>query len=467
MRRKFALRALLSGVLVAFLGASPAALTAGGDVAWSNDDPATTVAYHAGKVFAAGIDEFGTFDVVISAYRAKNGKPLWDSIRIPPPASVAQIAAHGNYVVVAGSIGPFPDGDWFVAAYSIKTGAQRWFTIVPDDTFGAANSLVIIGNRVVVTGTELAEFFPDAALGYFVTRGFDLKTGELVWTDMDDRFGQSYGDKVVAASGDDDDDDFEFDDDYALFGRDDDDDDDDDDGDDDYEGALAVAWGLVAHPETGLIAGPEDGRDQLIRAYNPRNGDIVWSRTIDKRKFEGGVDAFAVQGRVAYFAFNAWDLTRFDEPSGHAGAVDVLTGALLWQLDEENGPPFLDGLAVQGDRLVVAADCGLFRLDTNTGAILWIAPPIDSCPFTPTFARGRLVTSGFAFTNFPFQNVSAYTPQDGVQVWTTDLVAEQLLHPAWFNFNVSDSIVTGRGMVFVGGVAVPGGFAELRAYKVR
>ena len=182
----------------------------------------------------------------------------------------------------------------------------------------------------------------------------------------------------------------------------------------------------------------------------------------------GGGDAFVVDNGVAYFAFSS------DDPSlgrvWQAWAVDAWTGTPMWTMDYGHGE--VDGLAVKGRQLAAAVNCGIQKIEAYTGAALWASWPDNACALNPVFAQGRIVAAGFSFDfqeypdDFPpwlppfFENVTAFSAEDGVQTWTVDLPF--VFHPVLFNlFNHSDLIAAGRGKAFVGG------FDQLTAFDVR
>ena len=463
---KHRLLILFGCILLACMGLNRVAVAGGGDVDWFDPLQANSVVYQGGKVYWVGLDFTNGIEVVISCRTAKDGRLLWEERlgeeRIGPFwwFEPAQIAVSGRHVAVGGFInrGPPSFGDLAVIMFDSRKRDELKLTVIPDadPIIELANSVAIVGNHVVTAGTEITDFFGGFPFAFNVTRGFDLKTGELIWTDKDPRRGASFGDKVVAVSGDDDDDsDSDSDSDNDFYAD-----------DDDYEGPLALTYGLIAHVDDPDDPNDDgDFTDERIRAYDPRNGNIVWSSTIaDNGRNNGGVDAFVVDDGVAYFAFSS------DDPSlgrvWQARAVDAWTGAPMWTMDYGQGE--VNGLAVKGSQLAAAVDCGIVKVEAHTGAALWASWPENACALNPIITQGRIVALGFSFEfqEVPpwlppfFENVTAFRTQDGVQTWTTDV--SDTFHPVFFEkFNLGDLIDAGRGQVYVGG------YDQLTVFDVR
>ena len=428
MRQVHILKMLAGGMILATLSLASTALAAGGDYAWGNPE-ALTVAYHKGKVFTADVVYEEGFQLAIRGNKARSGDFLWEQ-RVTgfDYLEPNQITASGRRVAVAGFAdviqGEEEEYDWFVMALDARTGEILWFTTVDSPIFGVANSVAIVGNQVVATGTEI-DFSPDGG-GTFYTRGFDLKTGELVWTDYDGREGESYGDKVVAVLGDDDDDE----------SSDDDSDDRSDESDDDYEGHIAIAYGMIANPD--------NESDKLIRAFDPRTGYVIWEETVDTGLTDGGIDAFAVDKGVAYFAFVSTD--KSNGGTWQVEARDARTGAYLWTTVNDS-PREVFGLAAGGRRVVVTVDGGMQAFDARTGEFRWEYWPDESVMLiTPVITKGRAVASGIDWNTFA-NNVTAVKLGNGDFAWRKDDV---VAYHIWYGpFNVGDSIAAGKGLVFI------------------
>ncbi len=409
-------RNVLACFLTLGLAIPGTAIAAGGEEVWTSFKATTSVDAQGGKVVGAGLRFTPTGEIaVITAYRAGNGDELWEAT-IPasgdlPFIVLNQVVIRGNVVVAAGIMGA--SSDWMVAAFDARTGERLWLTTIPSDGFGGANSVTVVNNRVVAAGFQFEGGFDTPSR--FITRGFDLNSGELEWQDIDPRAGSSFADKVAVVSGDE---------------------------------SLVIAYGIVANPV--------NAQDKLIRAYNPEDGDIVWTQTIDSGRIEEGLDNFDVHEGVAYFAFTSFDSDPFVDGTWQVRAVDAWTGVPKWTM--EMGPGFVDGLAVLGYQVAGTVNCAVGALESETGAVLWVNGSGDYCALKPVFARGHIVTAGFSWANF-YQNVTAFKASDGEQKWTKDEIG--VFNPAFFEFNTSDSIAQGRGMVFVGGIE------RLTAYIVR
>ncbi|MDJ0700473.1 MAG: PQQ-binding-like beta-propeller repeat protein [Woeseiaceae bacterium] len=427
----------VSGMLLAVLGFASTALAAGGDYVWGNPE-ATTVAHENGKVFTAGLVFEDEVPLVIRANKARSGDFLWEH-RVTGFDYIDpnQVSASGRKVVVAGiadvAEGEEEEYDWFVMALDARTGERLWFTTVPHPEFGVANSVAIVGGYVVATGTEIV--FSEDLIGTFYTRGFDLKTGEVVWTDYDGRKGQSFGDKVVAVAGDDDDDSYDAWDDRS-------------DDSEDHDGYIAIAYGMIANAL--------NESDKLIRAFDPATGTVIWEETVDTGGAEGGIDAFAVDKGVAYFAFASTD--------GNGGgtwqveARDARTGAYLWTtVNDWQGEVF--GLAAGGRRVVVTVSGGMQAFDSRTGDFRWdYWPDGQVMLITPVITQGLAVASGIDWSTFA-NDVTAVRVGNGDFAWSnSDVIA---YHPWYAYFNVGDSIAAGNGLVIIAA------FVETYALKVR
>jgi hypothetical protein len=397
---------VIGSVFFACLSATPATFAAGGDYAWGNPE-ATTVANAKGKVFSAGLDFSGDVELAIRSNDGKTGELLWEHrVGGYPWLEPNQITVKGNSVAVVGVVdeGTGQGLDWIVIGLDAGTGEPLWpEVIIPDPGLGVANSVVIAGNTIVTTG---AQFLGDSsAPATFITRGFSLKTGEMLWEDISEEQGLSFGDKVVAMDGD------------------------------KHEGPLAIAYGMIANAV--------NDSDKLIRAYDPGTGYIVWDETIDTGLAEGGIDAFAVDNSVAYFAFAS---TGPGGGTWQVEARDARTGGYLWTT-VNYWPGTVNGLAASGSRVVVTVSGGMQAFDTGTGEFRWeYWPEPWILLLTPVITQGQVIVSGIDW-NTSFVNVTAVDASDGDFAWSNaDVFA---FHPWFVAFNVGDSIAAGRGLVYI------------------
>ncbi len=116
-----------------------------------------------------------------------------------------QVAAQGDRVVAAGSIGDGTDAFRLaVRAYDAKTGALLWHDLV--DTRGGADaafSVALNGGRAFVAGTGGAACSAFVASNCdWLIRAYDQETGAVLWEKQVDRAGGDDQTKFVVAHGD-------------------------------------------------------------------------------------------------------------------------------------------------------------------------------------------------------------------------------------------------------------------------
>ncbi len=407
----------------------------GGDIKWADETFTGSVAYHDGRVYGFGDNESGT-EGLVRAYTAKNGRLRWEQRFTALFFAPSQIIVTDDmvYVVGAKNDGAETGIDWFIAAMDADDGELEWQKTIAAPGAGFANSVAASGDNIVVVG---GEFLTDDFGGpsRFVARGFDADDGDLEWEDLNPNVGASFGDKAV-----------------AVMRRDDDDDDDDDDEEDwDDDGGMVLGYGVINNDVNGT--------DKIVRAYDSESGHILWTTIVDSGRQETGRDFFVVEDGVAYFSFLSFTPGEFPA-TWQVEAINVHDGSPVWTALK--GPVFFQafGLVIERGELVAVKDCAAYGIDTHDGDTLWETPlfPPDNCFLHPTIAKGRLVTAGFDFSVGEF-TVTALDAGDGTQEWITRIPGA--FPQAFINqFNFSDSITSGGGLVFVGG-------SRLTALKVR
>jgi hypothetical protein len=148
-------------------------------------------------------------------------------------------------------VGRNDNADWLVRAYHPRTGTLLWeqtyhlADAALPDVFDAAFQVATDGRRLVVAG--YGSHGPDVVSREsrdWVVNTYDAKTGELLWSDVLDLAGRL--DEAVGG---------------VTFHR-----------------GQIFAYGVV----TG-VAG---GSDLLIRAYDPRSGQVLWQDQVNKSEFD-------------------------------------------------------------------------------------------------------------------------------------------------------------------------------------
>ncbi len=156
-----------------------------------NLDQARGIAVGQGRVFAVGFGRHadGNGDLIVRAYEANTGVPLWtDAFDLAGESDFAtRIAVLGSRVFIAGHASDaLGNTDFLVRAYDADTGALVWQDLSDGPgNFDNASALDGRGNLLYVTGRM------GSGMGLVgdlqaVVRAYDAGTGTLVW---EDRFG--------------------------------------------------------------------------------------------------------------------------------------------------------------------------------------------------------------------------------------------------------------------------------------
>lgn len=274
----------------------------------------------------------------------------------------------------------------FLSVSTASAQALLWENRGQADFTGSSVDLESGGNVVVSAGDV-----GDAFTTQWFVRGLDRGTGATLW---EDRFGpMSFGlAKDAAVEG---------------------------------ERAFVAGWIL-----TGL------GFEFVVRAYDLKSGDILWSRQINRGpQCVEEVPGFArcvaktltVDSERVYVAGH---LTRSAARSDFAIlAFDAKTGALLWEsVTDSLGTGANDyawAITAQGDRLFVLGEFGdlsgllLQAHDARTGAIRWRTqvPGATNATLKETLGADRhgVFIAGMD-EQFHFF-VQAYAPETGVLRW--------------------------------------------------
>jgi outer membrane protein assembly factor BamB len=135
-----------------------------------------------------------------------------------------------------------------------------------------------------------------------------------------------------------------------------------------------------------------NGVDQLVSpgayratAYNPINGDAIWSVSYD--------DGFSNVPRPVFGRGHVFIATGFNQPTMIAvrpdGTGDVTRSHLAWTLTR--GAPFTPSPLLVGDDLYVVNDSGILTLvDAVSGTIVWQQRLGGNYSASPVFAAGRI-----------------------------------------------------------------------------
>jgi polyvinyl alcohol dehydrogenase (cytochrome) len=116
-------------------------------------------------------------------------------------------------------------------------------------------------------------------------------------------------------------------------------------------------------------------------AFNPDNGNIVWSTQVGPGGTTGGIEwGTATDGKRIYATIaNSGNLAYTLEPSGQQitwgswSALDAATGKILWQIaDPTPGTLDVGSVSVANGVLYASSFSGqMYALDATSGNILW------------------------------------------------------------------------------------------------
>jgi len=265
---------------------------------------------------------------------------LWQD-RFRPDGGFAQIqavAARGEYVVAVGADSSAAGVEGLVRAYLATTGELLWQDRI--DKAGKEsflNAVVMSSQRPFVGG-----YWTDSTRNRnLFVRAYDLQTGTLEWEDLYDGAGRR--DEVSFHT-------------MAL------------DGDRVYAGGLTQS-------KTG-------SSDWLVRAYNARNGSLLWQDAFDGGNFDHTIwlnanDTYVVSSGVTTDSDTIRHFT--------VRTYDAATGNLLWQ-DNPRGRKgyFFDSdvawqAFLRDDKVIAAGSIGdsaairmaVRAYDAKNGALIW------------------------------------------------------------------------------------------------
>jgi PQQ-like domain len=241
------------------------------------------------KVFAGGLatTASGALNWLVRGHDAQNGSLLWQDLS-DRGSRVQGITAESGRLYAAG-IGSITGEDFLVRAYDANSGALLWEDVFSEGTFDEAIAIAAGGGRVYVAGVTLAGFFGP---NEWVVRTYDAPTGRLLWQDHLSLGGKSSQPFSVLQDNN------------QVF--------------------------VVGQVEN--IAG---NMDFLVRAYDPRNGQLLWQNTFG---FAGGYDSAqsitTEQGRL-FVGGTAID--QLGNVFSVVRAYERQTGSLLWQDQFDQG----------------------------------------------------------------------------------------------------------------------------------
>jgi glucose dehydrogenase len=336
-------------------------------------DEATSVAVADGVAFVGGYSSDDSFDtdLMVRAYRARNGRVLWEATYDGGPSDIArQVVTDGVGVYAAGQSDAGGPMDFLVVAFGADTGEQLWTD--RHDFNGADDRATAVaqgGGRVFAVGTS--EEAPLQSDG--LVRAYDAATGTLLWQDRFDIAGD-YDAATAVATG---------------------------------SGCAAAARRVVDCVHVaGTVTNAAGNSDFHVRTYDAASGELLWEDTYDPT---GGYDSAGVvvaDAGMVYVGGNGTRPRRLD--GAIVRAYDGATGALAWESRRQsrtdgNG---VKDLVVGSDR-VYALGSGVKKeysdylvrsYDSATGDLQWeerfdLFRRSDQAA-AGAYANKRLVTAG-------------------------------------------------------------------------
>jgi len=298
-----------------------------GNIAWQDrfdlaggDDRATSLAFGRSRLFAAGsgTNLFGNLDFLVRAYDSKSGNLLWQDLFDTGSDDLANVIAvdePGRRVFAVGytNVLGVPG---ILRAYDASSGALLWQANF-DETL--PTGMAVGKGRVFVAGIDQAfSFEPN-----FLVRSYDADSGVLSWQD------------IVTS-----------------------------------EGFNAAALGIVEADgkvfAVGTSAGLTTSNDFLVRAYDPRTGNLLWQDLYDRAHgMEIAYSVVVENGRV--FVGGVDEATRQTILRGYSQG----TGQLLWDERFSYSAPHLasqSGLLFAAGEIIRAYDVsGLKREKSQDG----------------------------------------------------------------------------------------------------
>ncbi|RMG42161.1 MAG: hypothetical protein D6719_07085 [Candidatus Dadabacteria bacterium] len=280
-------------------------------------------------------------------YNAKTGDVLWTSNYNREGNnndSAADVVVKKGKVFVCGKTrAPSAGGwDWTVRAYRLKDGTLLWEDHYNREGTQAdgANALALQGRRLFVVGKSSTTATGDT----FTVRSYKAKTGALIWQNLFD------------ADSTDSLDDEAFD-----------------------VVALGKRLFVVGQSETNAS---EYGF--TVRAYRPRNGNLLWTKEMNQEPDTSGVDialAVAVSKGLVFVAGESE--TTAGGVAFTVRAFSARRGTLIWE--DRYDPEGSEGdsaraLVVKGKKLYVVGETSsalkgdaftVRAYNARTGAVLW------------------------------------------------------------------------------------------------
>ena len=172
-------------------------------------------------------------------------------------------------------------------------------------------------------------------------------------------------------------------------------------------GAMLVkAKTKAGKPQDVLVAGQKSGR---IWELSPATGAVRWFTTVGPGGLLGGAGlGAATDDKRIYFSVANVEGQPYSATGlgtgGSWGAIDPLTGAILWQTKDPNGAPdpgavsVANGVVYGGSLGTGAGSATMVALDAKTGATLWTYVADGSVVDGPSVVDGVVYWgSGYSF----------------------------------------------------------------------
>jgi outer membrane protein assembly factor BamB len=299
----------------------------------------------AARVFAAGgtRNADGQNSVLVRAYHAESGALLWQHEK-PSNAFATAIVARGRTVFVAGGS--------TLRAHDAETGAILWEEETESGALSIVAGIAALGDSVFIAGSiqkQAADFDFDV----FV-RAHDAESGALLWQDVVDGTGRDDVATAITVTA------------HAV---------------------IIAGWRTNAGPlplGDEASGGDAGNSDVLVRAYDARQGSLLWEDVFDRAGGDDVATSIVVNGHRLFVG----GITETFDDMGTGNldvlvrAYDVVTGTVLWHVDFDSGPvDSVSSIAVKGRRLFVAGltqniagnvDVLVQAYDTRAGAMLWV-----------------------------------------------------------------------------------------------
>jgi len=413
-----------------------------GELIWEDEfgersgDVINDVAVNGNRVFAVGSVQLSGDRCIfaVRSYRADNGVVLWEDLT-PPCSSPGESETGATSVVVSGSrvfVGGEINGQFTVRAYRQTDGQLLWED--RDDRSGEVRGLAIQGKLLVAAGI-IWNFETTGA--DFAVRAYNKNNGNVIWSDEYDP-GGNVADVAESLT--------------IRRGR-----------------VVVVGWGQA-------IPG---NSDFLVRTYRTVNGQLLWSDQFDGAASGGdeAKDVTAVDGLV-FAVGSTGNAGQFGDLDFLVRAYNIRNGQLMWsdkfagvagEHDSANVVATLGGrVFVGGETTQTDSQNWLVRAyDARHGHLLWedMRGVAGVLPFpfvgditaigNRVFAVGRLVSdTGNIFT------AVSYNAKNGREVWQSHGTGIHIPTD-----NAANAVAVQGGRVFVGGSGGPEQDFLLQAYK--